>query len=106
MKKPPRIKPISAVSPDCGMQPSPRKPATRAGIIRPAPLPAAATRRKIWQAACELVVAGEQRVISAVLSNRFRVSERAIGRVLVFEGMCGTNERLSLSSREWWPPSI
>jgi hypothetical protein len=64
-----------------------RKPATSASTRRRVRLPLPAVRVAIWQAACELITAGESREISAVLAGRFNTGERIIDAVLVAEGM-------------------
>src|SRR4029077_12989049 len=69
------------------MQPSPRKPATRAGTIRTASLPVPAVRRKIWEAACDLLARQDCRLIHKALANRFQISECAVSRSLVIQGM-------------------
>jgi hypothetical protein len=64
-----------------------RKPAARAGTPRRPRLPLPAVRVQIWQAACDLVAAGDTRELGRTLASRFSTSERIIDMVLIIEGM-------------------
>ena len=64
-----------------------RKPVSRAGTPRRARLPLQPVRLEIWQAACELVSAGETRELGKALASRFSTSERIIDLVWIAEGM-------------------
>jgi hypothetical protein len=69
------------------MQPErkPARAATRRVTGTSSPLPA--VRKRVWEAACELVTAGSHRDIAGVLANRFSLSKRAVNAILVAEGM-------------------
>lgn len=75
-----------------------RKPAQPAATTRQSPrLPLPAVRRKIWEAARDLVASGDGREISSVLASRFSTSERIIDAVLVIEGL--RHERIAATLR-------
>jgi hypothetical protein len=74
-----------------------RKPNTSETSPRRSRLPLHPVRLDIWQAACELIAAGETRELSRVLASRFSTSERIIDMVLVIEGM--RHERTSAALR-------
>ena len=74
----------------------PRKQPSKATSSRRTALPLAPVRRQIWEAACELITAGEPREHSAILAGRFHSSERIIMRVLLIEGMRHEREAAAL----------
>jgi len=73
-----------------------RKQPSKATSSRRGALPLAPVRRQIWEAACELITAGEPREHSALLAGRFHSSEGIITRVLVLEGMRHQREAVAL----------
>jgi hypothetical protein len=75
---------------------APRKQPSKATASRRGALPLAPVRRQIWEAACELITAGESREHSAILAGRFHSSERIITRVLLLEGMRFEREAAAL----------
>jgi hypothetical protein len=77
---------------------NPRKPTRTATSARQSPrLPLQPVRREIWEAARDLVASGDGREVSAVLGNRYRLSEAVIDAVLVHEGM--RHERVAAALR-------
>lgn len=77
---------------------NPRKPARAATTNRRSlRLPLLPVHREIWEAARDLVAAGDPREVSAVLANRFNTSERIIDAVLVLEGL--KHERVAATLR-------
>ena len=74
------------------------KPAGTATSNRQSPrLPLLPVRRKMWEAARDLVASGDSREVSAVLANRFNTSERIVDAVLVLEGL--KHERVAATLR-------
>ncbi len=78
------------------MQPI-RKPVASSTSNRSVRLPLIPVRRKIWDAARDLVATGDAREVSAVLANRFRLPEAVIDAVLVHEGI--RHERVATTLR-------
>jgi hypothetical protein len=78
------------------MQPS-KKPAASAKTSRRPRLPLPAVRQQIFAAAADLIASDDQRELSAVLSKRFGLPERAIDLALVTEGM--RHERVAAALR-------
>lgn len=78
---------------------TPRKPLRKAQNARTGPrLPLPAVRRQIWDAARDLVAAGDTREVSAVLANRYRLPEAVIDAVLIHEGI--RHERVAATLRQ------
>ena len=75
------------------MQPErkPARAATRRVAGTSSPLPA--VRKRVWEAACELVTAGNTHDLPGVLANRFGLPKRTIHAIIVSEGM--RHERIS-----------
>jgi|SRR5579862_1175527 len=71
------------------MNPPPiaRKPPQRATTLNSIRLPLPATRKRIWEHACDLVATGQLADVSATLAKRFLLPERTIHACLVIEGM-------------------
>ena len=67
---------------------TPRKQPTKATAPRSVvPLPLAETRRQIWEAAAELIAAGDPRDVTELLAKRFRAPHAIIARVMVLEAL-------------------
>jgi hypothetical protein len=74
-----------------------RKPPARASMRRVSGLALAAVRRRIFEAAAELVTTGEARDVPAVLSNRFKLSKRTVTISIVAEAL--KHERTAVTLR-------
>lgn len=79
----------------CGVTPR-KQPRGATAPRSTVPLPLAETRRQIWEAAAELIAAGDPRDITELLAKRFCASHAIIARVMVLEALRFEREAAAL----------